>query len=114
MGTPPLKLQALTPHIKYQQHPTFNTVRTSYHPLTMSSPKKTGIQVSPLLVLERSVLSICVQMELNVSDQLAKIIGTKKGEKISRPQVSSPCVFSFCLTSFFGSVSRGSGPISRR
>ena len=36
-------------------------------------------------------------MELNVSDQLAKIIGTKKGEKISRPQVSSPCVFSFCL-----------------
>merc|ERR1711973_338451 len=36
---------------------------------TMSSPKKTGIQ-----------------MELNVSTQLAKIIGTKKGEKISRPQ----------------------------
>merc|ERR1712111_57473 len=69
MGTPPLKLQALTPHIKYQQRPTLNTVRTSYHPLTMSSPKKTGIQ-----------------MELNVSDELAKIIGTKKGERISRPQ----------------------------
>merc|ERR1711874_941742 len=37
--------------------------------LKMSSPKKTGIQ-----------------MELNVSAELAKIIGTKKGEKISRPQ----------------------------
>ena len=30
-----------------------------------------------------------IQAELNVSDQLAKIIGTKKGEKISRPQVNS-------------------------
>merc|ERR1712020_123088 len=27
-----------------------------------------------------------LQKELNVSDELAKIIGTKKGEKISRPQ----------------------------
>ena len=29
-------------------------------------------------------------MELNVSAELAKIIGTKKGEKISRPQVREP------------------------
>ena len=36
----------------------------------MSEPKKTGIN-----------------MELNVSKDLAAIIGTKKGEKISRPQV---------------------------
>ena len=36
----------------------------------MPSPKKTGIN-----------------MELNVSDKLAAIIGTKSGEKISRPQV---------------------------
>ena len=35
----------------------------------MPSPKKTGIN-----------------MELNVSDDLAAIIGTKSGEKISRPQ----------------------------
>merc|ERR1712241_1071949 len=27
-----------------------------------------------------------LQKELNVSDDLAKILGTKKGEKISRPQ----------------------------
>ena len=37
----------------------------------MSSPKKTGLQA-----------------ELNVSADLAAIIGTKKGEKISRPQVN--------------------------
>merc|ERR1712073_81005 len=37
----------------------------------MSSPKKTGLQA-----------------ELNVSADLAAIIGTKKGEKISRPQVT--------------------------
>ena len=36
----------------------------------MSSPKKTGIQ-----------------MPLDVSPQLAKIIGTAKGEQVSRPQV---------------------------
>ena len=36
----------------------------------MPSPKKTGIN-----------------MELNVSKKLAAIIGTKSGEKISRPQV---------------------------
>merc|ERR1712168_431050 len=36
----------------------------------MSSPKKTGIQAP-----------------LDVSDQLAKIIGTAKGEQVSRPQV---------------------------
>ena len=36
----------------------------------MPSPKKTGIN-----------------MELNVSEELAAIIGTKSGEKISRPQV---------------------------
>ena len=36
----------------------------------MPSPKKTGIN-----------------MELNVSEDLAAIIGTKSGEKISRPQV---------------------------
>ena len=36
----------------------------------MSSPKKTGIQ-----------------KPLNVSDELAKIIGTAKGEQVSRPQV---------------------------
>ena len=36
----------------------------------MSEPKKTGIN-----------------MELNVSKELAAIIGTKSGEKISRPQV---------------------------
>ena len=35
----------------------------------MPSPKKTGIN-----------------MELNVSEDLAAIIGTKSGEKISRPQ----------------------------
>ena len=29
-----------------------------------------------------------INAELNVSDELAKIIGTKKGERISRPQVS--------------------------
>merc|ERR1711950_135613 len=29
-----------------------------------------------------------LQAELNVSDDLRKIIGTKKGEKISRPQVT--------------------------
>ena len=29
-----------------------------------------------------------INMELDVSGELAKIIGTKKGEKISRPQVS--------------------------
>ena len=29
-----------------------------------------------------------INAELNVSDDLAKIIGTKKGERISRPQVS--------------------------
>ena len=34
-------------------------------------------------------LDAFLQMELNVSDQLAKIIGTKKGEKISRPQVTA-------------------------
>ena len=28
-----------------------------------------------------------INAELNVSDELAKIIGTKKGERISRPQV---------------------------
>ena len=36
----------------------------------MSEPKKTGIN-----------------MELNVSKDLAAIIGTKKGEQVSRPQV---------------------------
>ena len=36
----------------------------------MSSPKKTGLQAP-----------------LDVSDELAKIIGTAKGEQISRPQV---------------------------
>ena len=36
----------------------------------MPSPRKTGIN-----------------MELNVSEELASIIGTKSGEKISRPQV---------------------------
>ena len=36
----------------------------------MSSPKKTGLQAP-----------------LDVSDDLAKIIGTAKGEQISRPQV---------------------------
>merc|ERR1712212_263676 len=38
--------------------------------LKMGSPKKTGIQ-----------------MPLNVSNELAKIIGTAKGEQVSRPQV---------------------------
>ena len=38
----------------------------------MSPSKKTGIQAP-----------------LNVSDQLAKIIGTAKGEQVSRPQVFS-------------------------
>merc|ERR1712098_873800 len=37
---------------------------------TMASPKKTGIQ-----------------MPLDVSAELAKIIGTGKGEQVSRPQV---------------------------
>merc|ERR1712083_254576 len=37
--------------------------------LKMGSPKKTGIQ-----------------MPLNVSNELAKIIGTAKGEQVSRPQ----------------------------
>merc|ERR1711988_343172 len=65
--------EASSTHNSRQVSTTSNTQhrpdQLSYHPLTMSSPKKTGIQ-----------------MELNVSDQLAKIIGTKKGEKISRPQ----------------------------
>ena len=45
-------------------------VRT-FQPIIMSSPKKNGLQ-APLVV----------------SDELAKIIGTAKGEKVSRPQVT--------------------------
>merc|ERR1712227_110425 len=52
-----------------KHHPTHSPQLQPNQRLKMSSPKKTGIQ-----------------MELNVSEQLAKIIGTKKGEKISRPQ----------------------------
>ena len=44
------------------------------------------------------LIVLVVQMELNVSDQLAKIIGTKKGEKISRPQVSVLVLIWSCLT----------------
>ena len=45
--------------------------RSLNHNMPASPSKKTGINA-----------------ELNVSDELAKIIGTKKGERISRPQVS--------------------------
>ena len=55
-------------------------------------------------------------MELNVSAELAKIIGTKKGEKISRPQVRHLRSFLSQITtlSLSFSVSRGSGPTWRR
>ena len=54
-----------------------------------------------------------INAELNVSDELAKIIGTKKGERISRPQVSLRInnltffkIRIYCLSS----VSRDFGP----
>merc|ERR1712203_194078 len=41
---------------------------------------------TPQQAEEMATKNAGLQKELNVSDELAKIIGTKKGEKISRPQ----------------------------
>merc|ERR1712088_654157 len=54
--------------------------------VVQSALDSTPHHTTPQQAEEMATKNAGLQKELNVSDELAKIIGTKKGEKISRPQ----------------------------